>query len=823
MSSSESSDKGRLKETMPQSTLVGAVLDVDYLMKGDESLIRLTVKGSDGIAYEIFDPSFKPYFYFIPNNPDMPTEVMKGISAEDSNSKATSIEKERRRLFGKEVDVYKISVKNTLSVPKLSSAMSRYGRCYEYDIPFAKRYVIDKQITPLVNHNVSFRKEDGINRLIGVEAIPNVKDADYNVLCFDIEVYNPLARPRVNIDPVIMISYSYVSGGKTGTGVITYKKIDLPFVEVVDDEVALIRRFQSIVNELDIDIVSGYNSANFDIMYLLERSKRLKIDFNISRFEGDTKIEKHGLVDRVKIAGRVHVDMYVVTRFVAVVGASEYILKMNDYTLKNVYEAISKGKKLSVEKAKIYELWDGGRETLETLARYNLDDSNALMTVYNALSPIATELSKITGDLLSDVAVTTAGQLVEFVLMRYAHHYGELIPNRPEEGEMKARSANPIEGAYVKTPDPGIYERLAVFDFRGLYPSIIISHNIDPSTVCTDCKDYYEAPSGTRFDKSRTGITPMILKMFIEQRTEVKKQFKKNPDNLALGSKSQALKIVANSFYGYLGYARSRWYSRDCAAAVTAYGRQYIKDTMASAEALGFKVIYGDTDSVILILGDKGKDDALSFMKATNAKLPGMMELELEDFYTRGVFVGKKTAKSESGAKKKYALISESGRIKIRGFELVRRDWSRIARETQRKVLETILKEGSKEKAAEIVKEVVKRLNDGDVPLSELVISTQLRKGLDAYDATSPELLAAKKAVENGFKTRDEVEHGVIGYIITKHGSSISDRAMLEGMATDYDPGYYIDHQVLPATMRILKELDFNEEELKGWGKQKKL
>jgi DNA polymerase I len=806
-----------------ETTIEGAVLDVDYLMKGDESTIRLTVKGSDGIAYEIFDTKFKPYFYFVPTNPEMPEGVMKNVSADDTGAKLTNVEKERRRFFGKEVDVYRIFVKNTMSVPKLSAAMARYGKCYEYDIPFARRYVIDKRIVPLVQHTISFRKEGRDNILVGAEPVKNPKEVELNVLCFDIEVYNPLVRPRLDVDPVIMISYNYVSRGKTGTGVITYKKIDLPFVELVDDEISLIRRFASLVNELDIDIVTGYNSANFDIMYLLERSRRLKIDFNISRFEGDTKIENHGLVDKVKIAGRTHVDMYVVTRFVAVVGASEFILKMNDYTLKNVYEAISKGKKLSVEKAKIHELWDGDRNALETLAKYNLDDSHALMTVYNALVPISIALTKTTGNLLSDVAVSTAGQLVEFVMMRYAHQYGELIPNKPEEGEMKARSANPIEGAYVKTPEPGIYEKLAVFDFRGLYPSIIISHNIDPSTICIDCTDYYEAPTGTRFDKARTGITPMILKMFIEQRTEVKKQFKKNPDNLELGSRSQALKIVANSFYGYLGYARSRWYSRDCAAAVTAYGRQYIKDTISSAEQKGFRVLYSDTDSILMLLGDKSKSDALGFMKDINSKLPEMMELEFEDFYARGVFVGKKTTKSESGAKKKYALISESGRVKIRGFELVRRDWSKIARETQRKVLEAILKEGSKEKAAEIVKDVVKRLNEGAVPLSELVISTQLRKGIDAYDAVSPELMAAKKAVEKGFRTRDEVEHAVIGYIITRHGSSISDKALLEGMATDYDPSYYIDHQVLPATMRILKELDFNEDELKGFGKQKKL
>ena len=142
---------------------------------------------------------------------------------------------------------------------------------------------------------------------------------------------------------------------------------------------------------------------------------------------------------------------------------------------------------------------------------------------------------------------------------------------------------------------------------------------------------------------------------------------------------------------------------------MTAFGRQYINDVMSKAEKHGMKVIYGDTDSCVMLMENKTKDEALAFMKNYNAKLPSPMELELEDFYSRGVFVGTKGGNGE-GAKKKYALISESGRIKIRGFELVRRDWSRVSRDAQRAVLETILKEGDPKKASDIVKETIRRL-----------------------------------------------------------------------------------------------------------------
>ncbi len=801
----------------------GAVLDIDYLNKGDAAYIRLTVKCSDGKARELFDISFRPYFYLVPSR-SIDEKAITSVRAQDNDRAiaAAGVERAKRSLLGKSVDAFRVFTVNPSHVPKLSAALKQYGECFEDDIPFAKRYSIDRDVEPLANYSINAHEERGMLVIDSLEKAGGAMPRP-NAMCFDIEVYNPLGSPRPEKDPVIMISYRVVNGSDVAEGVITFKDIALPFVERARDERDMIRRFAKKVDELDVDLLVGYNSANFDIRYLIERSAALRVPFDLSRFEGTTRLESHGLMDKVKIGGRVHIDMYLVVRFVAVVGAAEHILKLNSYTLKNVYEAISQDTKLIVDKRNIFRMWDGSKEELEELARYNLNDALALHKVYDDFIPIMIQLSSITHDVLGDTCVSTTGQLVEFVLMCHSAMAGEMIPNKPTDYETRARLRNPIEGAYVKTPEPGIYSRLALFDFRGLYPSIIISYNIDPSSLCKECTDFYESPTGARFDKGRKSIMPLILKYLIDQRADVKKEYKKDPNNIVLGSRSQALKILSNSFYGYLGYARSRWYSRECAESVTAWSRQYIKMAMEESDGEGFKVLYGDTDSVILLLGDRKNDDALAFVGRFNRKLPKDMELELEDFYSRGVFVGKKTAKESGGAKKKYALISESGRIKIRGFELVRRDWSRIARDTQRKVLEIILKEGSAEKAVAIVRDVIADLRGGKVPLEQLAINTQIRKSIDSYDVTSPEVAAARSAIKDGTKTREDFEGSVISYIITRHGNSISERAKLEEFAKDYDPDYYINKQVLPATMRILKELDFNEEELIGGGTQRKL
>ncbi len=803
-----------------------SILDIDYIVRGGSPAIRITAKGEDGKSYEILDHRFKPYLYFVPRGNRSRVDVLDMAVADSGRViRPVSAEEVVRELFGKKRAALKVYTDAPSDIPKLAAHLSNYGECFEYDIPFSRRYALDMGVIPFDTYLVNaIRSEAGFLELASLEKTERPAPLNLNLFCFDIETYNPLGISRPDKDPVIMLSYSYRSNGKSGSGVITFKEIDLPFVEFVPDEKALFSRFIDLINEFDIDVITGYNSANFDIKYLQERAATLKVDFNLSRGGGETRIERHGLVDKVRIGGRVHVDTYLVVKFVALVGSAEHLLKLNSYTLKNVYDAISPEAKLTVEKGKIYEMWDGSPEQLRTLAEYNLTDSLALQKVYDTFIPIMIELSRTTGDVLGDTSVSTTGQLCEYMLMRYATKCGEFIPNKPSESEIKARMLNPIEGAYVKTPDPGIYENLAILDFRGLYPSIIVAHNIDPSNICADCGDYFESPIGVRFGKVRRSITPMILQQLIDQRKEVKKLYKKNPEDIFLGSRSQALKIVANSFFGYLGYARSRWYSRDCAASITAYGRDYIHKAIAEAEAEGLKVIYGDTDSLVLLLGDKSEESALTLMRNVNSKLPGMMELEVEDFYVRGVFVGKKVSGDKaSGAKKKYAMLTKTGRIKIRGFELVRRDWSKIARDTQRAVLETILKDGNAEKAADIVRSVVHGLRAGSVPLKDLTIRTQLRKGIDNYDSKSPELSAAKKAVERGQKKKAELEYAVISYVITSHGSSISDKAELEEFADDYDADYYINHQVLPAVMRILKELNFSEEQLKNLGSQKKL
>ncbi len=265
-------------------------------------------------------------------------------------------------------------------------------------------------------------------------------------------------------------------------------------------------------------------------------------------------------------------------------------------------------------------------------------------------------------------------------------------------------------------------------------------------------------------------------------------------------ARSQALKDLANSFYGYLGFSVARWYNIECAESTTAWGRQYIMNVIEQARKEGFQVVYSDTDSIFLTLSGKTHEDAKAFVERVNRDLPGLMELDYEGYYPAGLFVSVKT--SEAGAKKKYALINPKGQLKIVGFETVRRNWSPIARDTQRKVLEILLTERKPEHALQFLKGIIDDLKQNKFALEAVVIHTQLSKDISEYESAGPHVAAAQRMQELG----QPVGPGVlIRYVVTKGKGRIRDKVKLleEANQSDYDPDYYISNQILPGVERI--------------------
>jgi len=794
-----------------RSDLEFCVLDVDHVMEGGVAAVRLWGRTADGKSVLVLDRGFKPYFYVDVNSNLLKKEGVEKLrervlELNEMQGKTIELEPDEKRLLGEKRELLKVIIQNPSDIPILRQALEDIEgvkKVYEYDITFYRRYMVDTGISPMVwvSASGSERKEDGIDIMLEADTIKPAKDHDgfphLKVMAFDIETLG---------DSVIMISY-VSSGGKKGVLSYGWKPKEGMHAETMDNEESMLSRFFELVNEKDPDIIVTYNGDVFDFYRLRERADHYGIPVKIGRDGSALSYTKRGRIFSAKINGRVHIDLY---EFVErIIGNS---LTSETFSLDMVSKEILGMGKKEVSWEEMEKAWTE-KKNLDMLCEYCLRDSELTFKLAERLLPQIYELAKLVGQTLFDTNRMSYSQLVEWFIIRHAFRGGEVILNRPKYDEIRRRrEAAPYAGGYVYPPEPGIHMNLALFDFTSLYPSIIITHNISPETLDRgDKKEKDKVPGEEHhFSTEHKGFIPSIIEDLVRKRAAVKKSMKDEkpdtPEYTDLYSRQYALKILANAMYGYYAYAGSRWYSRICAKSIAAWGRYYIQKVIEYAKNRNLRVIYGDTDSLFLERCGKGK--AKEFVSEVNDKLPETMELELVNSYKSGLFVHTKTGTT---AKKRYALLDEDGNVIIRGFETVRRDWSKLAKDTQELVLGAILRDNDQNKAVNIVESVIERLKKGDVEMKDLVIYTQITRPLDEYDQIGPHVAAARKFAERGHAV---MPGSVIGYVITRGEGTISNRAEPLEYAKDYDPEYYISNQIMPAAMRILNAIGLSGSEI---------
>ncbi len=796
-------------------SVTAAVLDADYVTR-DGLTVRLFCVTPDGDPVIAEDTGFLPYFYAVPA--DDPQDARDAVAAAEFEVDGEHLQPQDVEVTAltdgrDDIDVLKVVVEEPPQVPKIReqvAALDTVAETREFDIPFYKRYLIDTDTAPAdwVELHGAVDEENDIIQ-VALESPPepaDEQDYEFSTLAFDLEVHG---------DEVIMCSF-YADGYER----VLVQDVDdmaADYVEEVDGEQALLQRMLAIVEERDPDLLLGYNTDEYDFDVLRERAEEHGIDLTMGRTRERMQFKRRGRFSGAYLEGRIHLDLYAFVENVVSMGMQSDLL-----TLDAVAEELLGENKDDLSWEEMQRLWEE-REDLDTFAKYALRDSELVHELGRALVPQILSLSRLTGLPPFDVCRHTYGQLVENYLLRKAHDRGILAPNRPTQGERSQRyQEGQYAGGFVYEPEEGLHEDIALFDFRSLYPTIIVSHNISPDTLdVPDCTDELtvtieEADREYGFCQDEPGFIPSLLESLVEERYDLKADLQKmeaeSQEYRDLDTRQNALKILSNAFYGYMGYNGARWYSRESAEATTALGRQYIQDTIEQAEEMGFDVVYGDTDSVMLKGGDV-EDRLDEFQDAVNTQLPEFMELEFEGFYPRGLFT---YTESGEGAKKKYALIDRDGNVKITGFEQVRRDWSQIAKEVQEDVIRQVL-EGDVDAAVATVEDTIDRLKAGDVPLDKLRIYTQMTKRPENYESKAPHIEAAKKAIKRG----EEIDPGdTIAYVITRGGGTISDRSELLKYADSYDAEYYIENQVVPVAVRVLKVLGYTEDQLLGKGKQ---
>ena len=579
------------------------ILDIDYVTFEDKPVIRLFSKDGDKNII-LLDDTFEPYLYVVSDN------IEECIQEIKDNLDVVNAEHVIKKDFQIESDFIKVTFKHPQELAKNRDNLRDLDNVIqirEFDIPFYRRYLMDRDIIPMtevvaIGEEVeSFMKLDSTKQDITIikltEPLKRVEEypQDFRILSFDLEVRNPHGMPNSDEDEIIMIGVASNFGINQVISTKTNSEDRDDFVNQVESERDMIQEFVRIIKDNNVDIIVGYNSDNFDFPYLKDRAKLLGVDLDIGMDESDVKYIRRGYANAAYLKGLIHVDLYLVMR---------RYMSLERYTLERVYYELFGEEKIDVPGEQIFEFWDNGGEALDNLFDYSLDDVVSTLKIAEQTLPLNLELTRIIGQPLFDVSRMATGQQAEWFLVKQAYFDDEVVPNKQGSNFADRANAEDNEGGYVKEPETGLHENLVQFDFRSLYPSLIISKNISPDVMelgdVENEDEYNISPEhGIKFKKSPQGFIPSVIDKILQERFRIKREMKAsdNPQQKkALDVQQQAIKRLANTMYGIYGFPRFRWYSFECAKAITSWGRQYIKSSIKKAEEFGFYTIYADTD-----------------------------------------------------------------------------------------------------------------------------------------------------------------------------------------------------------------------------------
>ena len=698
-----------------------------------------------------------------------------------------------RVTFGGE-PLLRVEVPTPADTPALRDRLVVRGiPCYEADIRFATRYLIDRRIrgsleirgTPRASDRVSLVFEDP--ELAPVETTPPL-----SVLSFDIETDRFAQK---------LLSISLYGCGASEVLLLTPAGTDCPVgAQPFSSERDLINAFCLRVRELDPDILTGWNVIDFDLAVLLRLARRLGVALELGRAPGPTRVEPSRFRwgnSFASVPGRMVLDGLQLLR-----GA---FVRMEEYSLDFVARQVLGEGKLLAGHARFEEIERTFREDRELFVRYNLADSRLVLEILETLClvDLAVARSRLTGMPLDRAGSSIAA--FDFLYLSELGPRGVAAPSVAGQAE----GGEPTTGGHVLEPEPGLYRNVLVLDFKSLYPSIIRTFQIDPLGYLpapAPQDDPILAPNGAAFRRER-GILPAILDALFPEREAAK----------AAGDavRSQAIKILMNSFYGVLGTPACRFHNPEIANAITSFGREVLLWSKARIESYGRRVLYGDTDSLFVLseADDPGAarrsgEELVARLNRDLARHIGerwraesRLELEFETLYIKILLPH--VRHGSAGARKRYAgLVEERGgtRVVFTGMEVVRRDWTELAKRVQRELYERLF---AGRPVEDYLRSVVADLRSGRLD-DALVYRKALRKDLEEYTATTPPHVAAARKL-SGDPGR------LISYVMTVRGPEpASERAS----ALDHE--HYVQKQLRPVAEPVLEVLGLDFDRVVG-------
>ncbi len=738
--------------------VTGFVLQPTYRTHRGQPVVQLYGRLESGPAFLIEDDRFRPYC-FVPRSAREALRAVPGLRIEE----------------GAWVDlegapVVRVETKSPADVVALRQRLGA-ARTRESDVRFPYRFLIDRGIRAGVAIEGEAQEiRTGLLRFENPElAAADVRPA-LRFLSIDLETAPDAseifaaALVGADAEEVHLVAKAPVEGAHTHA-----------------DEAALIAAVADRIRALDPDVLLGWNVVDFDLRVLDRRARELGVPADLGRMPGAIRFhEDPGFTRqmRASVPGRIVLDGIPLVRDA---------LRLLDYRLETVARAVlGRGKKIDQEApdaaAEIQRLY---REEPAALVAYNREDARLVLEIleHEGLLALAVERSRLSGMPLDRVGASIAS--FDRLYLPALRQRDTVAPS-VDAGRKAAR----VRGGAVLDSVPGFHRDVAVFDFKSLYPSLIQTFQLDPLSHARAGDDAIEAPNGARFAREGA-ILPGLIDDFQSAREEAKRRGDRNAD--------QAIKIMMNALFGVLGAGSCRFFSPEIANAITGFGQQTLQWTRAAFESAGVRVIYGDTDSVFVVL--RRPEEATTLRAEVQRQIAERvhdvyrvephLELELERVYDR--FFLPRVRGGGSGSKKRYSGWSE-GRLRMVGLESVRRDWPAVARRLQEGMLARIFTD---QPVDGFVCDLVERVLAGQLD-EELVYTKRVRKAsLEGYTASNPPHVQAARKMQGRVGP-------VIRYVMTAGGPEPLEPGHPAPGALDRR--HYVDRVLRPVADSIFSE-----------------
>ncbi len=722
--------------------------------------------------------------------------------------------------------VVRVEVAVPPDTPPLRDRLHEQGiRTFEADVRFAVRYLIDRGVRG--GCEIAGASTPGA-RITRVFDDPELRPADVqvtpSVLSLDIET-DPAGRR--------LLAVALYGQGADEVYIVDPAGRVLPDRAVgCASEREALDAFAARVRALDPDVLTGWNMVDFDLKVLGRVAERTGTPLDLGRDAGPLRLRPpRGWFGsgEASIPGRLVLDGMDLVR-----GA---FLRFDDYTLDRVArEVLGEGKaaleragegkaaleragegkaaleragegKAALERAgeaggnRAHEIQARFRDDLDAFANYARTDARLALQIVRKLDlvTLAMARSRLTGMTPDRVSASIAS--FDFLYLAALGRRGVVAPTvRSDDARVSRHQA----GGDVFEPVTGIHENVWVFDFKSLYPSVIRTFNIDPLGHVAN-----PAPGDAvvRLDDAAFRRGDAILPAMLDELFPQREAARRAGDAVA----SQAIKILMNSFYGVLGTPACRFHNVAVANAVTGMGRRLLRWSKRWFEERGFDVLYGDTDSLFVRSGlpvDEARDagpqlaralnEAVAAHVSTEWRVTSRLDLEFEKLYLKLVLPS--VRRGRGGARKRYAGLVEGRReVEFVGMEVVRRDWTTLAKDVQRELYARLF---AGQPVDGYLAETVAALRRGELD-DKLVYRKGLRKRPAAYTAsTPPHVAAARKSRRPG---------RIVAYLMTVAGPE-----PLDALANAPDREHYVDKQVRPVAEPVLAALGLDFDRVVG-------